>query len=292
MPLKTGTKRRPSKKTSSKKNAVKGLSKTTRKAVATIAERVMNRKSETRYIAAQQGPYWTGIYGDVAPTGGLPQLFGCVPGTQQGDESWQRQGLKVNPVKHTTELRFAFNDDKLLGDNTISASSAGWDVTVHVWYGFCKRFRNQPDIQTLALSGEIVGEMLTDGQGLMTRFTGAIGDEMLAVNKEFVNLRHKKFRMYKNAGLANVLDTTSPSLSTPMSEAHRLTLTWKPASVLEYKAEDQLYPENYAPFIIVGYCHNDATRASYQQYDPANPVIANIPAIKMCKVDKLWYKDH
>lgn len=234
---------------------------------------------------------YVGIYGSTIPTGGLGQLYGCLPQVGEGSASFERDGLKISPVKHRTDLRFVFNDDALI-TGSVPASKAGWDITVHVWYGTVRRFKNITDATDPTLANEILVNILDNGEGITLPFQGRLAEETLAQNKEFVTLKHKQFRMYKNAGLANVLDTVSPSLGTPMILEKRLSLSFKPPKVLQYKDEDQLFPENYAPFMIVGYCHNDGTQAANALYNPLAPSILNIPAVKMYQADKLWFKDH
>lgn len=268
---------------------MKSLAPRARKAVATIAKRVLNRAVETKYVAENQEPI--AIYGDTLAGGGPPQLFTCLPDIVQGDESLMRNGNKLNPRRHTTQLQFTFNEDPqiLSGGVGVPASQAGWDITVHVWYGFAKRYKNVADVQANAAA--ILAEMLDTGNGGQSRFTGLMSDELFELNKEFLTLRHKKVRMYKNAGLANVLDTTSPSLGMPEYQGARVSLSWKPPKSLLYKDEVAQIPENYAPFIIVGYSHNDGTQASdiTNAGPTTNPL--QVSAVKMVRTDKLWFKD-
>lgn len=266
--------------------AVKSLAPRARKAVATIAKRVLNRGTETKYIAENQEA--VAIYGDVYPGGGSPQLFTCVPDISQGDLSTDRQGVKVNPRRHTTQLQFTFNEDPQITGG-IPASQAGWDITVHVWYGFCKRYKNVVDVNANASS--ILAEMLNVGNGSQSRFTGLMSDELFEVNKEFLTVRHKTVRMYKNAGRANVLDTTSPSLGMPEYQGARMSLSWKAPKTFLYKDEPAVIPENYAPFIIVGYSHNDGTQASDLANTGPTSNILQVSAVKMVRTDKVWFKD-
>lgn len=275
-----------SKKATTARRAVKSLAPKARKAVATIAKSVMNRAVETKYIAENQDAI--AIYGDTLPGGGVAQVFTCVPDISQGDGSFDRQGLKINPKRHTTQLQFTFNEDPQI-TGSIPAAQAGWDVTVHVWYGFAKRYKNVTDIQANAAA--ILAEMLDTGNGGQSRFTGLMSDELFEVNKEFLNLRHKTARMYKNAGRANILDTTSPSLGTPFAETARMSLSWKAPKTLLYKDEVATIPENYAPFIIVGYVHNDGTQASDQANTGPTSNVLQVSALKMVRTDKVWYKD-
>lgn len=265
---------------------MKSLAPRARKAVATIAKRVLNRAVETKYIAENQDAI--AIYGDTSPGGGSPQVYTCLPDITQGDESLMRNGNKLNPRRHTTELQFTFNDDVQITGG-IPASQAGWDITIHVWYGFAKRYKSVADIS--ANTAAILAEMLDVGNGSQSRFTGLMSDELFEVNKEFLTLRHKKVRMYKNAGRDNVLDVTAPSLSTPQVLGTRMVLSWKAPKSLLYKDESAVIPENYAPFIIVGYSHNDGTQASDQANTGLTSNVLQVSAVKMWKTDKVWFKD-
>lgn len=249
----------------------------------------MNRKAETKYVA-QNSPF-SAVYGDVYPGGGPVQLYTCLPDVPQGDESINRQGLKISPSRHRTDLRFVFNDDPQITTSgaPAPASQAGWDITVHIWYGFCKRYKATGDVQ--ANASQLVAEMLDIGTGATSRFTGLLTDEFFETNKEVLTVKHKKVRMYKNAGLANVCDITAPALSTPMSEAKRVSLSWKPPKTLGYKAELINQPDNYAPFLIVGYVHNDASQASDITHSDPTTDPTKVSAIKMAMSHKLWFKD-
>lgn len=279
------------------------LTKRTRKTVASIAKRVFNRKVETKYAGVDMPSSYSpnpfqAIYGAVLPTGGVGQLFTCVPQITQGDTTFERQGNKINPTRHTTDLRFVFNEDAALqytpsggSPTNYPIAQAGWDITVHVWYGFAKRFKRVSEIAGVANTTNILQTMLQDGQGNSQEWNGLLTDELLDIDREVVTMKHKKFRMYKNAGLANVGDPISPSLTTPMSTAHSLHINWKPPKTLLYGEDSSLVPENYAPFIVIGYCHNDGTPASNTGNSGATSDLSRIPAIKFFKADKLYYKD-
>lgn len=273
--------------------AVKSLAPRARKAVAAIAKRVFNGKTESHFVttAPEDAYSYKAIYGVTLPQGGIPQLFPCLPQVSVGDSSFTRDGNKIQPTRHTTDLRFVFNDAAVLDapSGVTAISQAGWDLTIHVWYGYAKRYKNVADVVTNEQT--LLEEHLQDGQGNLYEWTGLLRDETFDVNKEVLQVKHKTLRMYKNAGQANVGDVVSPSLSTPMSEARRLRLTWKAPKTLTYADEEHILPENYAPFIIVGYCHNDASQASYISNTGVTADLARIPAIKMMKVDKLYYKD-
>lgn len=297
MPLTVGDIRRLTKKAkraTRKAKAVKALAPKARKVVAKIAKRVMNRKVETKFLFNNPERNYDAIYGDSVPsysTTPLAQLYTCLPQITQGDDAEDRVGNHINPVRHTTDLRFVFNEDALITTATgnVPAAQAGWDITVHIWYGYARRYKTVDDANTNGVF--ICANAFEDGAGNPVRWSGRLLDETFVLNRDFVQMKHKKFRMYKNAGLANALDVVAPSLSTPMAESKRVQLVWKAPKVLRYPADSSLIPENYAPIMIVGYCHNDATQASNTLNAAPTSNILQIPAVKMLKVDKLYFKD-
>lgn len=273
------------------RRAVKSLAPRTRKAVATIAKRVLNRRSETKYRAETlytDGPALA-IYGDVAPTGVPTQLFRALPTLAIGDGGFQRDGQKVSPVKHTMELDFTFNN--LLRDitNTGGIDACSWDLTVHVWYGYAHRYKSLNDVGLN--SSAIVNEMYELGNGNSGRFTGAPFDIMRKINTDVLSVKRKSFRMFRPLGSQNQA-TLSGGLTTyyPQTIKKHITLAFKPPKTLMY---DETYsvPENYAPFVIIGYEHNDATQSANTLLTNPPTAIANAPALLVQGLMKLWYKD-
>lgn len=267
------------------------LTKPTAQAVAKIAKRVLKGNTETKYRAealTTEGPAIE-IYGDVAPTGVATQLFPALPIVAIGDNGFQRDGQRINPVKHTLELDFTFNN--LMRDitNTGGLDACAWDLTVHVWYGYTKRYKSLIDVNVNTTN--IVNEMFELGNGNSSRFTGAPYDILRKINNEVMTVKRKSFRMFRPLGSQNQA-TLAGGLTTyyPQLIKKHITLSFKPPKSLMYD-ESTPYPENYAPFCIIGYEHNDATQAS-NQLGPAVPLnILQAPALLVQGLKKLWYKD-
>lgn len=270
--------------------AVRSLAPRTRKAVATIAKRVFNRRTETKYRAENLSPEGqVMIYGDTAPTGVSTQLFGALPTLAIGDNGFQRDGQKVIATKSTLELDFTFNNQiQAIGGGGVDACS--WDITVHVWYGYAHRYKSWTDVATN--TSTIVNEMFELGNGNSGRFAGGPSDIMKKLNTDVVMLKRKSFRMYRPLGAQNQA-TIAGGLTTyyPQLIKKHITLSFKPPKGQLLYDEAVAYPENFAPFVIIGYEHNDATQASNTVYVPAAPTILNVPAIQVDGVKKLWYKD-
>lgn len=261
--------------------------------VAKIAKRVFNRNTETKCVADNIGRNYLTLYGSTVVAGTAGQIFSCLPplaqatGTGAGT-TFTRVGNKISPTRLTTDLRFVFNQDQLV-TGPVTAASAGWDITVHIWYGYARRYKSIPDV--LNNTGTLLSTLLEDGNGNNFPWTGRLNEEPLKIDAEVYNLSHKSFRMYKNAGATNILDTVAPSLSTPMSQVVRHRITWKTPKSLLYGLDTDQYPENYAPIMVVGYCHNDSTEASRTLWTVPTSDPLQVPAIKMYQEDKLWFKD-
>jgi len=279
--------------TARRRKPARALAPKARKAVAKIAKSVLNRQVETQYVCDNPELTYSAIYGDTVPSGGVAQVYPCLPVVSQtdADTSYGRRGIKISPKKLRTDLRFVFGDEPLIqgGANSGRVDAAAWDITVHIWYGYVKRYKVSSDITANAQF--IADNLLETNGGTMQRFSGRLSDELFEKNKEFASVKHKQFRMFKNAGLPNILDTTIPAQNFPVQDAHRVSLSFTPPKALLYADETSTYPENYAPFMVVGYCHNDGTQAANASNagPTTNPV--QVPAIQMLQVNKLWFKD-
>lgn len=288
---KTGKATRSARKARPSKPA-KTLPKRARKAVADIAKTVLKRNTETQYIVDNQELNWGAIYGDTTPTGGGVQLYSCLPQIVQTDDptSSGRRGIKIQPTKHVTDLQFIFSDEPLYGAAApgVRLDSLAWDVTVHIWYGYVKRYKSTDDVNGNKI---FIAQNLFEIDGAtQTRFSGRIQDLLNERNSDFGTLKHKSFRMMKSSGNANA--GAASEQYEPAQTQHSLRLSWKAPPSLKYADETSFYPENYAPFILVGYHHNDGTQAS----NVSNTVgvttnLAQLPAVKMLQVNKVWFKD-
>jgi len=181
-----------------------------------------------------------------------------------------------------------FSDELLYGSSTPGArlDSLAWDVTVHVWYGMVKRYRSTDDVNANKIF--IASNLFEIDGGQQVRFSGRIEDLMNERNSDFGSLKHKSFRMFKATGNAN---TGTGEQYHPCVTQKKMRLSWKVPENLKYSDETSFYPENYAPFILVGYHHNDGTQASNSNNAGETTNISQLPAIKMLQVNKVWFKD-
>lgn len=272
----------------------KTLRPSARKAVAKIAKRVMKRSMETKYAAvtlSQEGGQAYQVYGDVLPLNGTPQLVPTLPPVNQGDAGFQRIGQSVMPTRHTATLDLEFNNlaQDISGAGGLDACA--WDVNVHIWYGFARRYKKASDLDVLVNAQDICNNMLEEGNGSSIRFDGSPHIALMKTNTDVLQVKHKVIRMYRPFGAQNQA-TLAGGLTTyfPQAIKKRVKLVFKTPKTLKYD-EDDGDPENYAPFFIIGYEHNDASRASNNATPAAPPSILTKPAIQFYGRSELWFKD-
>lgn len=272
--------------------AVKSLAPRTRKAVATIAQRVMRKTQETKYVTAPittEGGQPIQIYGSTVPTGGTTQLIPTLPSLAIGPNGFQRIGQSVQPVRHTCTLDVEFNNivTDLSGNGGLDACA--WDVTVHIWYGYARRYKSSQDVELNASS--LVNDMFELGNGNSGPFAGAPHDGLKKVNTDVLQVKCKSFRMFRSLGDQNQA-TVAGGVTTyfPQLIKRRVKLAFVPPKQLKYD-ENAADPENFAPFFIIGYEHNDNTQASNNATPGAPATILTKPAIQIYGLSELWFKD-
>lgn len=269
--------------------AVKSLAPRARKAVATIARRVFSKKTETKYVAQLLSTDPTDIYAATLPTGGNPQLFDCMPQLSIGPAEYQRDGVKVMPTRHSVDLDLRFNTRNILPNqgSTQQIETGAWDVQVHVWYGYARRYKNVVDV--LGNEVNLLQAHLETGAGANSEWLGGPIDDFMQVNKEVMVLKHKTFRMFRPLGDQNTADGIQQTYFPQVIRKH-LRLSFKPPKTLLYN-ENVGIPDNYAPFVIVAYQHSNGSQGANTVYNPASPSVINIPALQMYMKSHLWFKD-
>lgn len=269
------------------------------KPVKRAVNQLINRKLETKYTAQ----YMTGaegapvdIYGDVWPQGtgggpnGNPQLWVVMPDVNEGTQTteYTREGVKISPTSLVADLDLKFNVKAALASGNIDQAS--WDITAHIWYGYARRFKNNDDVNANKVN--IVENMLEVGDGTTTRWLGTPIMDQFHINREFVSLKHKKVRMYRPLGSQNTA-TLAGGVTTYYPQVINKTfkLAFKPPKTLMFN-ELQDSPENFAPFVIIGYRHNDGSQASNTYVvTPPFANIAQVPALQAVIRSHLYFKD-
>lgn len=225
-----------------------------------VVNRILNRKSETKYVTSRPADANPFTYTQINSTiSGSGQWGSALPSLAQGTTDYTRIGDSIVPVssKLTVEARIR----PLAGTTSYGAPV---DITLVVFYGYCKKYKQYGDVQSNAAA--LCTQLLKLGgvdpvTGLeTTNFSGNAADDMLVINDETWHLRKKRFHLFKAPGQLNGT-TGAGVLSTPDKNMARFTLDFTkmlPAK-LRYDDATSALPDNIAPVWTMGYYYNDST---------------------------------
>jgi len=216
------------------------------------------KNAETKFV--------TNIYNDANPNvyspfnsaiAGSTQFSSALPDIGTGTDGFSRIGDLIQPMSLKTAL-----DVRIKGGTSSTGNPV--DVTVVVYYGYCKKYRTWDEVsansaalcEQLLRVGGISALTTLDTQG----FNGIQSDSHLPVNTTIWKLKKKTFRLHKCPGYLN--GSTSPGLlGGPAANNHSFILDYTdmlPAK-LKYDQTVDVLPSNFAPIWCMGYYYNDGT---------------------------------
>jgi len=184
--------------------------------------------------------------------------------------SYERVASKISPRRLEVQAEISLNE--------VTRSTA---VVVCYWVLQHKEIK-----QTSSLGSINLGALLRTGDDSnLQNFNGFSQDAMLPVNTaKFTVLKKGRFMLGKNTG--DIQNDTSAG-NQPIAQAIHKTLkfTLKCPKVLTYEQDENTprtvyYPSGYAPFMLVGYYHQDQTTPDTENQD-----------IRMTLRSNLWYDD-
>lgn len=231
------------------------------KSIVGIVRSVLNNTLETKYVANQQQ--------NISFNSAISlytEAYACLPPVTltAGSDTSARQGYEIQPVSARMNLTVALP--------SVARSNA---LKVDVYIVTRKANKYIPTV--LATSG--VPQLFMSGAPGTPKtlgFTGTLCQRALKFNtSEFTLLKHKSFILGGNVGLPNG-DTTagnSPNMSIN-GMARSFNIKLKCPKTLKYdlnSASAQIYPNNYAPIMFIGYSKLDGTNPDIV----ATSIIAN-----------------
>lgn len=228
-----------------------------RRATDPFAKRVLavlKRQEETKYVANDYSAAGTpnGSNWLVSPTlATLGDFIPAIPQLTQGTGDFERIGAKVSPMKVSATLKIGFEPMDLSSNSLIGVIYYGTSKTEKTW-------QNANPLPTPAI--------LDNGDGTVSSWTGTRAQLNCPIDKQTFNMKRIVFRLSKTAGLQNS-DVATGAANGNMSTSNGLseksfTLNFKPPKTLTYGATANLYPQNYAPFYAISFCHADGSAAT------------------------------
>lgn len=230
----------------------------TKVAVATLMKKLLNQKSETKFVQAIGGGSWLNIVSAI--DGNVNVAHPALPSLSEGVTAATRVGDSIVPqsVKVRLLARLAPKSD----------GSGGYlvpgprDLTCVVYYGFCKSVKTLDNIN--AISGNLQ-RLLDNGQDNAYPFGGNMESSLSPPRNELFDVKVKKFRLFKPTGNPNLQTNGTEGTGDGLMEnqSKSIVLSFKTPSKLKYDATN--YPTNYAPFFVIGYyCNNALTQIQTQ----------------------------
>ena len=241
----------------------------------------MRGEVQTKYVASfLQSPDYNGVVGKqygpnfTAFSSGITsvnEIVACLPQTIQGLDDNNRVGDTIAPTGCKVVLDFAFKDQE---------SQQSFDKTIHVFMMNAVAVKSLDNFTAIPIT-----TMLDLGNGTNGDFNGTKARSMHPVDKSsFRILHHKQFRLAKAFGRPNGVSGTNPSNTDSVISIgpsyRRITMNVRLPPKLKYDTKNSVYPENAAPFLVIGWTTNDAT-------GPASNVID----LQVMGQVHMWYKD-
>lgn len=229
------------------------------KRTTAIVERVIRRRFETKYVCTPaQVPDGSSVLttftGFSSAINGIGEIYGAIPQVTQGDDDFQRIGAKLSPISAYVDMNItvANQSDPLASDKT-----------VHVFMLKSHGVRDLANYSAIPIT-----TLLDDGQGGSVSFDGTTTNAMYNVDgRLFSVVRHFKKRLVKGYGLHFGSGTgsnagTTDSTITPSNSYVSLRIKVPLPKVLTYSSKSATYPDNAAPFFVIGWTRNDSAGGS------------------------------
>lgn len=180
---------------------------------------------------------------------GVGEIYSAMPRTAQGNDDYNRIGNQISPKSLTIKLDIS---TKSFSDN------AARDRQVHVFLLTAKSVKSLDNYTSIPIT-----QLLNKGDGTNVAFDGTQFTAQYPVNSsEFTILKHKSMRMVQGYGIANSLTATNVASTdgviTPSHQYAHIAMRVKIPKTFKYDRASQRFPTNYAPFLVIGFTHNNS----------------------------------
>lgn len=238
----------------SKRKAVRKAKKSN---FAKAVKAVMAGESETKEIYHTTGDSLVMFNGVIDSTGDYQQI---VPAMAAGVNDNQRIGQVVTARSLNIKGHIKLNVNMLSGTSADGTSLP--NVVARLMVLSLKSRSTWPIVNTSAIP---LGTLLNKG-GTTTGFNGRLTDIYAPINTEVFTV-HSDKRFYLNQEFVNAIGVSAPS--TYISQDIKNTVKFFNINVkcknkkLKYDEDEGLglYPNNFAPFLVLGYAFLDGSSA-------------------------------
>lgn len=237
-----------------RKRVPKGGKRYSKNPLVRLIQRVVSRNQETKYVAnypsdgagASLGVFWY-------TQGNMPNItnfYPAIPALTQGTDDYERVGNKIHLSNLALSVRVGFNAQDTKAQSLLGVLIYGVDKAGKTW-------NNVHPLQTASI--------LDNGDGTNTTFGGTRADLNKPLDKKLVTARRIVFRLSKTEGLQNS-DVSGASVvagnystSNGLSEKSFLLKFKNYPRNLMYATHTDTFPQNFAPWWAIGFCHADGS---------------------------------
>jgi len=218
-----------------------------------LIQKVVGRNEETKYVANSPSDGAGGVLGPMwYPVGNLTAIgdfYPALPALDQGTDDYERVGNKIAPTSIKVSLKIGLNPQNVQAASLLGVIYYGTDRAGKSW-------NNVHPLQTASI--------LDNGDGTNTNFNGVRMDLTKPTDKKLVSLKRIVFRLSKTEGIQNGDLSGASVVQGNYSTSNGLScknflLTFRPPKALTYLTKADTFPQNYAPFFAVGFCHADGS---------------------------------
>jgi len=224
----------------------------TKSATVALIKNVIARETETKF-RSELILDRVGFNSQPASSGDIIRLLPKLVQGQGDTASYEREGMKINVRSLRITSEFSLTQQSSLASTAIAV---------------CYYVLQAKDIRdTAAFPGTInLGKLLRTGDAVETQsFNGFVQDWMLPVNPaRFSVLKKGSFLLGKNTG--QIQDSTAAGNQPLAGQAVKRTLNFSLKCPKHWTYDEDTntprtvyYPKGYAPFMLIGYYHQDQT---------------------------------
>jgi len=241
------------------------------KPLKTAINRLISGQMETKYRAESLrvpgGSTLTAFTGFSSAITGTGEIYSLLPTLSEGAGSFQRNGVVVFPKKLRVHLNIVSTQNNL--------KNADYMV-----YAF---FLQSVSVKALANYTAIpITQLMEDGAGSYTSFDGTSQTSLYKINNESFRV----IRVIKKRIMFNVPQVTSGIVGSvdqdPSQDHHDVSLDIPLPKKLVYATQTSSYPDNFAPFMVLGFIDNTWNG------DNAPGITESV---QVQGRSELWYKD-
>ncbi|UAU47034.1 VP2 [Chicken proventriculitis-associated circular virus 28] len=251
-----------------KSNRVARVSKPLKRAILNITNGHQETKYRAHTLTNASGSSNIGVFtGFTSGITGTGEIYSLIPTLNQGDGSFQRQGVVVFPKKLRVHLNICSTQNNLKNA----------DYMVYAFFLEC------PQVKDFANSSAIpITSLMDDGAGSHTTFDGKSQTSLYTVNRQaFRVIRVLKKRILYNVPIGPSAGQAAVAQD-PSQDHHSVSLDIPVPKKFVYNTESSAYPNNYAPFFCLGFIDNTWN---------GDTAPGATESVQVQARSELWYKD-